>query len=154
MQCCGPERSDLEGCAGRLTSVSVKIVVEVALGLLLTYAVLVAALVLVRPDQSVLREAARLLPDLLRLVRRLASDRVMSRGTRAALWLLLAYLAMPFDLVPDFVPVIGYADDAVLVAVILRWIVRRAGPEKIEHHWQGTPDGLRAVKRLAGVNAR
>lgn len=98
-----------------------------------------------------LSEALRILPDLLRLVARLARDRGLSRGVRVRLWLLLAYLASPIDLIPDFVPVLGYADDAIVVAVVLRSVVRRAGSGAIERHWPGTPDGLAAVRRLAGV---
>ena len=67
------------------------------------------------------------------------------------LWLLLGYLALPFDLVPDLVPVIGYADDAVLVVWTLRSVVRSAGADAIGRHWPGTPDGLVAVQRLAGL---
>lgn len=55
------------------------------------------------------------------------------------------------DLVPDFVPVIGYADDAVVVALALRSVVRAAGPEALDRHWTGTEQGLLAIKRLAGV---
>lgn len=58
---------------------------------------------------------------------------------------------MPIDLVPDFVPVLGYADDAVIVAVVLRSVTRRAGSDALERHWPGTPAGLAAVRRLAGL---
>src|ERR1700746_3591882 len=69
----------------------------------------------------------RLLPDLLRLLPRLAADRSLPRRVRVGLALLLGYLAFPFDLVPDFIPVLGYADDAIIVAAVLRWVVRQAG---------------------------
>jgi uncharacterized membrane protein YkvA (DUF1232 family) len=69
------------------------------------------------------------------------------------LWLLLGYLALPFDLVPDVVPVLGYADDAVVVALVLRSVVRTTGPEALERHWPGTVDGLATVRRLAGLPA-
>jgi uncharacterized membrane protein YkvA (DUF1232 family) len=68
-------------------------------------------------------DALRFLPDLLRLLRRLAADRTVPAGVRAALLLLLAYLLLPIDLVPDFLPVIGYADDVLLVALVLRLTV-------------------------------
>jgi uncharacterized membrane protein YkvA (DUF1232 family) len=64
---------------------------------------------------------------------------------------LLAYLLFPIDLVPDFIPLVGYADDAVIVAVGLRWVIRAAGVEPIDRHWTGTAEGLRAVKRLTGL---
>ncbi|MFC7302806.1 YkvA family protein [Streptomyces monticola] len=120
-------------------------------GLVLLWLLALAALVLVRPRGGLLAEAVRLLPDLLRLIRRLARDRTLPRGVRVRLWLLLGYLALPVDLVPDFIPVLGYADDAIVAAVVLRSVVRAAGPRAIEEHWPGTPTGLAAVRRLAGL---
>lgn len=119
-------------------------------GLLLLWVLLLAVLWRVRPEGSVLREAVRLLPDVVRLVARLARDRGLPRGVRVRLWLLLGYLASPVDLVPDVVPVLGWADDAVLVVWVLRAVVRRAGDDALARHWPGTPDGLAAVRRLLG----
>src|SRR5262249_8430785 len=90
----------------------------------------------------------RLLPDLLRLLKRLASDPAMPHGVRVRLALLLGYLALPIDLIPDFVPVLGYADDAIIVAFVLRSVTRLAGPEALAKHWPGTQEGLVAVRRL------
>jgi uncharacterized membrane protein YkvA (DUF1232 family) len=118
-------------------------------GLLLCWLVLVAVLWATCPDELRLRELLRLLPDVLRLLRRLAGDGTLPRGVRVRLWLLLAYLAMPFDLVPDFVPVLGHADDAIVVALVLRSVVRRAGAAAIDRHWPGTPDGLAALRRAS-----
>jgi uncharacterized membrane protein YkvA (DUF1232 family) len=128
-----------------------RVLLGVIVGLALTWLVLLAFLAAARPRGSLLTETVRLLPDLLRLVTRLARDRDLPLGIRVRLWLLLGYLAMPIDLVPDFVPVLGYADDAVAVALVLRSVVRRAGHESVLRHWPGTPDGLAAVYRLAGV---
>jgi uncharacterized membrane protein YkvA (DUF1232 family) len=128
-----------------------QVVVGLLGGLLLLWLVLVGVLWASRPDDLRLRDAVRLLPDLLRLVTRLAADDTLPRGVRVRLWLLLGYLAMPFDLVPDFVPVLGYADDAVVVALVLRSVTRRAGPGAIERHWPGTPEGLAAIRQLAGL---
>jgi uncharacterized membrane protein YkvA (DUF1232 family) len=121
-------------------------------GVLAGYLALVVALLLARPRGALLGEALRLLPDLLRLVRRLGADRSLPRGVRVRLWLLLAYLAMPLDLIPDFVPVLGYADDAIVVSLVLRSVVRRAGLPAVRRHWPGTDDGLRALGRLAGLS--
>ncbi|RNM11104.1 YkvA family protein [Nocardioides pocheonensis] len=121
-------------------------------GLLLVWLALVAALWLGRPDDVRVRDALRLLPDLVRLLRRLAADPSVPRGVRIRLWLLLGYLALPLDLVPDFIPVIGYADDAVIVALALRSVTRHAGAEALSRHWPGSPEGLAAVRRLAGIS--
>lgn len=121
-------------------------------GVLLLWAALVAALWLARPDELRIRDALRLLPDRLRMLRRLAGDDRLPRGVRLRLWLLLGYLALPVDLVPDFIPVIGYADDAVVVALALRAVTRAAGPAALDRHWPGTPEGLAAVRRLAGLS--
>ena len=75
----------------------------------------------------------------------------MPRAARVRLSLLLAYLAIPFDLVPDFVPLLGYADDAILVSLVLRSVVRRAGAPLVRRHWPGTDDGLAALARLTGM---
>ncbi len=123
-------------------------------GLVVVYVVLLAALWVVarrHPESVSARDALRLLPDVLRLVRRLAADPTLPRGLRVRLVLLLVYLASPIDLIPDVVPVIGYADDAVIVALVLRSVVRRAGPDALQRHWPGSPGGLAAVHRLAGV---
>jgi len=125
--------------------------VGVAGGLLLLWGALVAALWMARPDELRLRDAMRLLPDLVRMLRRLAGDDQLPRGVRVRLWLLLGYLAFPIDLVPDVIPVIGYADDAVIVALALRSVTRVAGAAALDRHWPGTPEGLRAVRRLAGL---
>ncbi|WP_249669438.1 YkvA family protein [Cellulomonas hominis] len=125
----------------------------VAGGVLLLWLALVVALWVGRPEEGAAREALRLLPDVLRLVRRLAGDPSLPRGVRVRLWLLMAYLALPFDLVPDVIPVIGFADDAVVVALVLRAVVRRSGAGALERHWPGSADGLAAVRRLARLPA-
>ncbi|WP_460667604.1 DUF1232 domain-containing protein [Kocuria himachalensis] len=119
--------------------------------LLLLWLMLLIVLWRATPNQTGLREALRLLPDVLRLIKRLAGDRSLPRGVRVRLLLLLAYLALPFDLVPDFIPVLGYADDAVVVLVVLRSVARAAVPQALQRHWPGTPDGLAAVRRLIGT---
>lgn len=127
------------------------LLIGVTAALLLTWVVLLVALVVVRPRGGLLREALRLLPDVLRLVRRLAADRSLPRGVRVRLWLLMVYLAVPIDLIPDFIPVLGYADDAIVVTAVLRSVVRRAGIDAVRAHWPGTDDGFAAVVRLTGL---
>ena len=126
----------------------------VVAGLVLVWVMLVVALWLARPGELTAREALRVLPDLVRLLRRMAGDRSLPRGVRVRLWLLLGYLLLPVDLVPDVIPVVGYADDVVVVALALRSVVRAAGPEALVRHWPGTPEGLAVVRRLAGLPSR
>ncbi|HEU4355338.1 MAG TPA: DUF1232 domain-containing protein [Actinomycetota bacterium] len=128
-----------------------RIAIGLAGALIVAWLVLVAYLLVHRPAEGAAREAVRLLPDTVRLIRRIAGDRGLPRGLRARLWLLLAYLAFPIDLVPDFLPVVGYADDIVIVGVALRSVVRRAGPDAVRRHWPGTDVGLRALWSAAGL---
>ena len=64
----------------------------------------------------------------------------------------VAYAFSPIDLIPDFIPVLGYADDAILISLVLRSVIRRAGSQTVERHWPGTPDGLRAIRLLTGLD--
>lgn len=141
-----------------MTGVSIwwQLVIGVIGGLVLLWLVLIAFLWHAnrsRPTRVSAREALRLLPDVVRLLRRMAADRSLPRGVRVRLGLLLGYLLLPIDLVPDFIPVLGYADDAIIVAVALRSVVRRAGRDVLTRHWPGTTEGLHTVQRLAGISA-
>jgi uncharacterized membrane protein YkvA (DUF1232 family) len=102
-------------------------------------------------DPATLRSVLRLLPDVVRLARRLAADPGLPRGVRLRLLLLVVYLVFPLDLVPDFIPVVGHADDALVVLLVLRSVIRCAGTEALDRHWPGTPDGLHLLKRLTGT---
>ena len=123
----------------------------VALGLAIIWGALVVTLWRLAPTALTAKEALRLLPDTLRMLKRIATDPDVPRGVRVRLWLLLAYLALPIDLIPDFIPVIGYADDAVIMIVALRSVVRRTGQDTLRRHWPGSPRGLEALLGLAGT---
>jgi uncharacterized membrane protein YkvA (DUF1232 family) len=125
--------------------------IGIGAALVLAWAALVIALLVAKPKGALLSEAMRLLPDLLRLLRRLATDRAMPRGVRIRLGLLMAYLAIPIDIIPDFIPVLGYADDAIIVTLVLRSTVRRAGLDAVRARWPGTEDGFAALCRLTGL---
>lgn len=128
---------------------AIRILVAAGIALVVSWLALLAYLWIGRPRRVAMTEAVRLLPDTVSLLRRIAADRDLDRGVRARLWILFAYLAVPLDLVPDFIPVIGHADDALVVAATLRSVVRRAGPDAVRRHWRGTPDGLATLWRLA-----
>jgi len=131
--------------------VLVRVVLGVALGLLVAWGMLILFLLRRRPTNRRAQEAMRLLPDTLRLVRRSAVDRSLPRGVRWRLWLLLGYLASPVDLVPDFLPVVGYVDDVIIVTAVLRSVARRAGPDAIRRNWPGTREGLAALWSAIGL---
>lgn len=125
--------------------------IGLGLAILLTWLLLVVALLIARPKGNVLREALRILPDLIRLLKNLATDKTLPGGVRIRLGLLMVYLALPFDLIPDFVPVLGYADDAIIVVAVLRSVVRRVGLEPLRTRWPGTDDGFAALCHAAGL---
>ena len=118
--------------------------------LLALYALLVVAL-LVAGRRTDARAVAGFVPDCIVLFKRLIADPAISRRRKAVLVLLVAYLAMPFDLIPDFIPVAGQLDDAILVGLALRGLVRGAGPELVRRHWPGPEGSLRVVLRLSGA---
>jgi uncharacterized membrane protein YkvA (DUF1232 family) len=95
---------------------------------------------------------ASLIPDCLVLFKRLLGDQRVSRGRKLLLAAMLAYLAMPFDLVPDFIPVAGHLDDAIIVAAVLRSVLRGAGAAAVREHWPGPETSLRLVARLGGLS--
>jgi uncharacterized membrane protein YkvA (DUF1232 family) len=126
-------------------------VIAIAVTLALLWLLLVVGLVVARPKGMRAGDAAKLMPDLVLLVRDLARDGTIPRRVRARIWFLLAWMASPIDLIPDLLPVIGLLDDAVLVYVVLRSVARSAGGQVLARHWRGTPDGLRVVERFLGL---
>jgi uncharacterized membrane protein YkvA (DUF1232 family) len=93
------------------------------------------------------RALARFIPDCLVLVGRLIRDPRVARRHKLLLAVLFGYLALPFDLVPDFIPIAGQLDDVIVVVLVLRSIVRSAGPETIRAHWPGPEVSLNVVLR-------
>jgi uncharacterized membrane protein YkvA (DUF1232 family) len=130
-----------------LITALVAALVAVALGWLL----LVGFLWLHRPSRAVAGPALHLVPDLVRLVRRLLADPGTPTSVRIALAGLLAYLLSPVDLIPDFLPVVGAADDLIIAAVVLRWAGRRVGLDSLRAKWSGDPAGFDLLRRLLGI---
>jgi uncharacterized membrane protein YkvA (DUF1232 family) len=96
------------------------------------------------------RAVAGFVPDCVRLIRRLLALPTTTRTQRIALLGLVAYLALPFDLIPDFIPVVGVLDDAILVGVAMRWLLTTHGEAAIREAWPGPASSLRLVLRAAG----
>jgi uncharacterized membrane protein YkvA (DUF1232 family) len=113
------------------------------------YAALIAALV-IGSRQWDLRLIAKLVPYCAVLFKRLLGDPRVSTGWKVASALALVYLAFPFDLVPDFIPIAGQLDDAIVVALVLRGLLRSAGPRLMREHWPGPTALLVPLLRFAG----
>jgi uncharacterized membrane protein YkvA (DUF1232 family) len=118
--------------------------------LALVWVMAVAGLVLAgrRTDA---RALAGFIPDCLVVMRRLLADPRVSRRRKLMLVGLIGYLAFPFDLVPDFIPVAGQLDDVIVVGLVLRSFVRGDGGALLREHWPGPERSLELVLRAAGV---
>jgi uncharacterized membrane protein YkvA (DUF1232 family) len=127
--------------AGALISLGVTLAV-----MWLLFALAVAA---GRPAGQSVTAMARMLPEVVGLMRRLATDRSLPRTVRWRLWVAVAYNLQPLNLIPDFVPVVGLADNAVVICWALRSAVRTAGPHVVARHWRGPPERLALLYSLA-----
>jgi len=110
--------------------------------------VLVVGLVLLG-RRALARELAALVPNLTRLFAGLVRDPRVPLRAKVVLGAAAAYLAMPIDLIPDFVPIAGSLDDAIVAAFALRFVVRASSPEVVAEHWRGDPATLRRILSLA-----
>src|SRR5438128_12220787 len=119
-----------------------------AVATLVLYAAFVIWLVLAG-RRTEARALVGFIPDCIVLFRRLLGDPRISKTRKLLIVAMIGYLAMPLDLVPDFIPVAGQLDDAILVALVLRTAVRGGGPDVVREHWPGPEDSLRVILRLA-----
>jgi uncharacterized membrane protein YkvA (DUF1232 family) len=115
--------------------------------MLVLYGVAVGALLLAGRGTDA-RALAGFVPDCVVLGRRLIADDRVPRRRKALLLVLVAYLAMPFDLVPDVIPIVGQADDLIVLALVLRAVLRGAPAGLLEEHWPGPERSLEVVRRV------
>lgn len=126
----------------------------IALGVVLAVWALGVLALIALGRRAEARALVSFIPDCVVLLRRLLADRRVSRGHKLVLAALVAYLLMPFDLVPDFIPVAGQLDDVIVAGLALRLALRAGGPELLREHWPGPERSLAAVIRVAyGRNA-
>jgi uncharacterized membrane protein YkvA (DUF1232 family) len=97
------------------------------------------------------RALLRALPDVARLITRLVGDPVLPRAAKIALGAAALYLLSPVDLIPDFIPLVGYLDDLLLAAVVLDGILNWVDRALVLKYWPGTPQSLDTLARTARV---
>jgi uncharacterized membrane protein YkvA (DUF1232 family) len=95
----------------------------------------------------------RALPDIGRLIARLAVDPVLPRTAKVALAAAAVYLLSPIDLIPDFIPLVGYLDDVVLAAILIDGILNYVDRALVLKYWPGTPQSLERLARAARLLA-
>ena len=117
-------------------------------GLAILWLTFIVVLLVAKPDTPTLTGALWIVPDATKLIRKLSTDKTLYRDSRTRLRLLAAYLALRIDLIPDFIPVLGNAHDAILIAATLRAVARHSGVTPIRQNWSGTSEGLNALAQL------
>jgi uncharacterized membrane protein YkvA (DUF1232 family) len=120
----------------------------IALGIAFAVWMIAIVALVVAGRRAHAKELAMLLPNLLSLLRGLIRDPRVGRFDKVLLIVAVAWVASPIDLIPEFIPVLGPLDDVVVVALILRRLVRRAGPEVVTDHWRGDPETMQKILRL------
>jgi uncharacterized membrane protein YkvA (DUF1232 family) len=132
-----------------LRNVSLAAWVLLGLGAVLLLYVLAVLALIVGGRRGDARALAGFIPDCVVLVRRLMGDPRVPPRRKLLLAFLVGYLAMPFDLVPDFIPVVGQLEDAIIVALVLRTILRAGGVTLLREHWPGPEQSRLLLQRLA-----
>jgi uncharacterized membrane protein YkvA (DUF1232 family) len=124
-----------------------------AIGVVVVVAIYLAAVLwLILAGRKVaVKELALLVPNLVLLFKDLFRDPAVPRGPKVALAIAIVWLVSPIDLLPEFLPVVGPLDDAVVAALVLRYLVRTAGPDIVRAHWRGEPRTVETIMRFAGA---
>ena len=98
-------------------------------------------------------QLVRALPDLVRLMARLVGDPLLPRAAKIALAAAMVYLASPIDLIPDFIPLVGYLDDLLVAALLVDGILNWVDRGLVLKYWPGSPDSLERLARAARMLA-
>jgi uncharacterized membrane protein YkvA (DUF1232 family) len=102
--------------------------------------------------RKLVEDAVLMLPNLIKLIGRLLTDSRVPRRSKIVLGMAAAYVASPIDLIPEVIPVIGWADDILIVMFALDSLIERAGPEIVEEHWDGPNDLLALIRETIGFS--
>jgi uncharacterized membrane protein YkvA (DUF1232 family) len=125
------------------------ILIGLASALAAAWILMTVVLLLVKPEGQSARSVAGFFPNVVRLLRGLYQDPGVPRPVRIRVWIAIVYNIQPINLIPDFVPVIGFADNVVVTAWALRSAVRRAGADAVARNWNGGSDQLALLFRVA-----
>ncbi len=118
----------------------------------------------VRPDEvlppdgkslqgrQLVQDAILMMPNIVKLVARLLKDPRVPRRAKITLGLAAAYVASPIDLIPEVIPVIGWADDVLIIMFAIDSLIDRAGEEIVEELWDGPGDLLALVRDVVGLS--
>ncbi len=132
--------------------VDIGLIVIGVIGVIAVWALLLVVFWIFRPRDVPVREILRVVPDVVRLIRDLITDRTTPIDVRVVLVGLLVWIVSPIDLIPEFIPVLGPLDDVVVAIVAMRFTRRRLGTERLRARWRGTADGLAMLERLIGTS--
>lgn len=97
--------------------------------------------------RSAARELATLIPNMLVLFRGLLGDPRVPRSSKWWIWLAIVWFVSPIDLIPEFIPVVGPLDDAIVAALVLRHVLKRTDRQVLSNHWRGDPATLDIITR-------
>ena len=97
-------------------------------------------------------DAALLIPNILKLVGRLVVDPRVPRRAKITLGMAAAYVMSPVDLIPEMIPVVGFADDLLILMFAIDSLIDRAGTEIVDEHWDGPGDLLSLVREVVGLS--
>ena len=122
----------------------------IVVGLVGLWVCLLALLWILRPKGVPLREVVRVIPDVVRLLRSVVSDRSAPVGVRLVIGGLFVWVISPIDLIPEFIPVLGPLDDVIVAVVALRYVRRRLGIAALRQRWVGSADGFALLERVIG----
>lgn len=130
-----------------------EVIAGVVVGLLLLWVAALILFWLLRPRGTTTREVIGVIPDLVRMLRSIVTDRASPLDVRLVLIGLLLWIISPIDLIPEFIPGLGPIDDIVVAIVALRYVRRRMGVEALRSRWPGSPEGFSLLLRVIGAEA-
>jgi len=130
--------------------VDTQLIVAIVVSLLATWLLLILLPWLIRPKGVPARELVSVIPDVVRLLRALITDRGVPNDVRLVIGGLFIWIVSPIDLIPEFIPVLGPLDDVIVAVLALRYVRRRLGIDDLRNRWRGSADGFALLERLIG----